>query len=170
MSFLFWLCAVIAILTGIGVVASRHPVHSVVGLIVNFSALAVLFLTLSGEFLAMIQIIIYAGAILVLFLFVIAILTAGNRAVESAPSRLEFQAVPSIVAGLAALTLLAAGIRETRPAAAITSPPPEGFGLVATFGRSLLTTNLFAFEVTGFVLLVAVIGVIVMAGRPAVRS
>ena len=77
--------------------------HSVVGLIVNFAALAVIFLTLSAEFLAMIQIIIYAGAILVLFLFVIALLTVGAEPVERGPGRLAFQAVPSVAAGLAAL-------------------------------------------------------------------
>jgi len=164
---LFWICAVLLILTAVGVIASRQPVHSVIGLIVNFSALAVLFLTLSAEFLAMIQIIIYAGAILVLFLFVIALLTIGNQEIERAPSVLSFQAVPSIVAGIAALALLTFGVRLAHggnyPQA------PADFGLVASFGNALLTTNLFAFEVTGFVLLVAVIGVVVMAGRREVR-
>jgi NADH-quinone oxidoreductase subunit J len=164
---LFWICTVILILTGIGVISSRHPVHSVIGLIVNFSALAVLFLTLSAEFLAMIQIIIYAGAILVLFLFVITLLTIGTAPVESGPSRLGFQAEPSIVAGLAALAFLAAGVRGAQ-----TIPPPAAppeFGLVGTFGLQLLTTHLFAFEVTGFVLLVAVLGVVLMATRKEVR-
>ena len=167
MTFLFWLCAAILIVTGVGVVSSKHPVHSVIGLIVNFSALAVLFLTLNAEFLAMIQIIIYAGAILVLFLFVIALLTIGNQAIELAPGRLSFQAVPSIVAGIAALALLFAGVRGAQVGAY--QPTPSDFGLVATFGTALLTTHLFAFEVTGFVLLIAVIGVVVMAGRKEVR-
>jgi NADH-quinone oxidoreductase subunit J len=164
---LFWMCAVALVLTAIAVVASKHPVHSVVALIVNFSALAVLFLTLNGEFLAMIQIIVYAGAILVLFLFVIALLTISNQEIERAPSRLAFQAVPSIVAGVAALALLAAGVRGAVPGAY--PPAPTDFGFVATFGSALLTTHLFAFEVTGFVLLVAVIGVVLMAGRKEVR-
>jgi NADH-quinone oxidoreductase subunit J len=164
---LFWICAAILVLTGIGVIASRHPVHSVIGLIVNFSALAVLFLTLSAEFLAMIQIIIYAGAILVLFLFVIALLTIGNQEIERAPSRLGFQAVPSIVAGIAALGLLAFGVRYAQGGALPTAP--ADFGLVAGFGDALLTTHLFAFEVTGFVLLIAVVGVVLMAGRKEVR-
>ncbi len=164
---LFWICTAVLLLTGVGVVASRHPVHSVVGLIVNFSALAVLFLTLNAEFLAMIQIIIYAGAILVLFLFVITLLTIGNAPVEAGPSRLSFQAVPSIVAGLAALALLAAGVRGAQ--AAPPPPAPADFGLVGTFGVELLTTHLFAFEVTGFVLLIAVLGVVLMAARKELR-
>jgi NADH-quinone oxidoreductase subunit J len=167
MTTLFWICTVVLILTGIGTIASRHPVHSVIGLIVNFTALAVLFLTLSAEFLAMIQIIIYAGAILVLFLFVIALLTAGNEAIERTPSRLSFQAVPSLVAGFAALALLAFGVHGAQPGTPASLPPD--FGLVGNFGLALLTTHIFAFEVTGFVLLIAVIGVVVMAGRKELR-
>ena len=163
---LFWICTVVLVVTGIGVIASKHPVHSVVGLIVNFAALAVLFLTLNAEFLAMIQIIIYAGAILVLFLFVITLLTLGTEPVEAGPGRLTFQAVPSIVAGIAALALLATGVHGARTAAP--AAPPD-FGFVGTFGMQLLTTHLFAFEVTGFVLLIAVLGVILMAARKEVR-
>lgn len=164
---LFWICTAVLILTAIGVVASRHPVHSVIGLIVNFSALAVMFLMLNAEFLAMIQIIIYAGAILVLFLFVITLLTIGTAPVESGPSLLAFQAVPSIVAGIVALALLAIGVRGASSAA----PPsaPADFGLVGSFGMQLLTTHLFAFEVTGFVLLIAVLGVVLMAARREFR-
>lgn len=164
---LFWLCAAVLIVTGVGVVASRHPVHSVIGLIVNFAALAVLFLTLSAEFLAMIQIIIYAGAILVLFLFVVALLTIGNQPIERGAGQLRFQALPSIVSGIAALALLAFGVSNAQNSA----PPgvPLDFGGVATFGSALLTTHVFAFEVTGFILLIAVIGVVVMAGRKEVR-
>jgi len=164
---LFWICTAVLILTAVGVIASKHPVHSVVGLIVNFSALAVLYLTLNAEFLAMIQIIIYAGAILVLFLFVITLLTIGLAPIEGEVNRLRFQAIPSIVAGLAALALLAIGVNGAQ-APAPPSAPPE-FGLVGTFGMALLTTHLFAFEVTGFVLLIAVLGVVLMAARKEVR-
>ena len=164
---LFWICAAVLVITAVWVIASRQPVHSVIGLIVNFSALAVLFLTLSAEFLAMIQIIIYAGAILVLFLFVIALLTIANQEVERAPSRLAFQTAPSVVAGFAALALLALGVRYAQ--GAVYPPVPPDFGLVAGFGNALLTTHLFAFEVTGFVLLIAVVGVVLMAGRKELR-
>lgn len=164
---LFWICSLVLIVTAIAVIASRHPVHSVVALIVNFSALAVLFLTLQGEFLAMIQIIIYAGAILVLFLFVIALLTIGNQPIEQTRSRLSFQIVPSVVAGLAALVMLAIGVRAASGSAY--PPAPADFGFVGTFGSALLTTHLFAFEVTGFVLLIAVIAVVLMAGRKELR-
>ncbi|MBC5824033.1 MAG: NADH-quinone oxidoreductase subunit J [Candidatus Eremiobacteraeota bacterium] len=164
---LYWICAVVLVLSAIGVVASRQPVHSVVGLIVNFAALAVLFLTLNAEFLAMIQIIIYAGAILVLFLFVIALLTVSSEPIERGRGKLEFQSGPSVAAGLVALALMAVGVRVAWSQSI--KPPPPDFGSVSTFGVQLLTTHLFAFEVTAFVLLVAIVGVVLMAGRKELR-
>src|SRR5215469_341205 len=163
MTVLFWICALVAIATGIWTISSRQPVHSVVGLIVNFAALAVLFLTLNADFLAMMQIIIYAGAILVLFLFVIALLTIGADPIERTANRLPEQAGQAVIAGLVALGFIGWGIRaDWTPAAA--KPAPD-LGTVGTFGVQLLTTHVFAFEATGFVLLVAIIGVVMMAGR-----
>ena len=165
---LFWVCALVILASGLWVISSRQPVHSVIGLIVNFAALAVLFLTLSADFLAMMQIIIYAGAILVLFLFVIALLSVGDQPVEIGAGRLRFQAVPSIVAGLAALLAMGAGVRLASWSQSASGMTP-GFGSVATFGTELLTTHVFAFEVTALILLIAIVGVIMMAGRKEVR-
>ncbi len=164
---LFWVCAVVLIASGIWVVASRQPVHSVVGLIVNFTALGVLFLTLSAEFLAMMQILIYAGAILVLFLFVIALLTIGAQPIERGAGRLAFQTAPSVIAGLAALAVMGAGLRVAWAQSA--AAPTADLGTVATFGQQLLTTHVFAFEVTAFILLIAIVGVVMMAGRKELR-
>jgi len=163
MTALFLVCAAVVVISSLAVVASRHPVHSVVALIVNFAALAVLFLTLSAEFLAMIQIIIYAGAILVLFLFVIALLTVGSDPVERTANRLPEQAGQAVIAGLVALGFIAWGVRaDWTPSAA---RPVADLCSVGTFGVQLLTTHVFAFEATAFVLLVAIVGVVLMAGR-----
>lgn len=164
---LYYICAFVLLLSALATIASKHPVHSVVGLIVNFAALAVLFLTLSAEFLAMMQIIIYAGAILVLFLFVIALLTIGNQPIEPGRGKLAFQATPSVVAGLAALLVMWYGVRVAWSQAS--AHAGGGFGTVATFGDVLLTTHVFAFEATAFVLLVAILGVVLMAARKEVR-
>lgn len=163
MTALFAVCATILIVSAFAVVTSRHPVHSVVALIVNFAALAVLFLTLSAEFLAMIQIIIYAGAILVLFLFVIALLTVGSDPVERTVNKLPEQAGQAVIAGLVALGFIGWGIRADW--APVASRPPADLGTVGNFGVQLLTTHVFAFEATAFVLLVAILGVVMMAGR-----
>ena len=167
MIFLFWVCALVVVTTGLWVISSRQPVHSVIGLIVNFAGLAVLFLMLSAEFLAMMQIIIYAGAILVLFLFVIALLTVGDQPIEQGRGRLQFQVAPSIVAGLLALLAMGIGIRVAWSQSAAGST--RDFGTVATFGTQLLTTHVFAFEVTALILLISIVGVIMMAGRKEVR-
>ena len=167
MTGLFAVCAVVIVVSALGVVASKHPVHSVVALIVNFAALAVLFLTLSAEFLAMMQIIIYAGAILVLFLFVIALLTVGNDPIERTESRLPEQAGQAVIAGLVALGLIGWGVRADWGAQA--AKPPADLGSVGTFGVQLLTTHVFAFEATAFVLLIAIVGVVMMAARKEAR-
>ena len=164
---LYYICAFVLLLSALGTVASRQPVHSVVALMVNFAALAILFLTLSAEFLAMMQIIIYAGAILVLFLFVIALLTVGNQPVERGAGKLAFQAAPSVAAGIVALLAMWYGVRTAWSQSATHLTPD--FGTVSTFGDALLTANAFAFEATAFVLLVAIIGVVMMAGRREVR-
>lgn len=168
MIWLFALCALVLIASGVAVIASRQPVHSVVALIVNFAALAVLFLTLSAEFLAMIQVIVYAGAILVLFLFVITLLTVSNIPVERGEGRLRFQIGPTLLTSAAALALIAVGVNVAWSSSAAVTPPPD-FGTVGHFGAQLLTTHLLAFELTALVLLVAIIGVVVMAARKEVR-
>jgi len=168
MSILFFVCAAVLVISAVAVVASRHPVHSVVGLIVNFAALAVLYLTLSAEFLAMMQVIIYAGAILVLFLFVIALLTVGSDPVERSANKLPEQSGQAVIAGLVALGFIGWGVRaDWTPSAAKLTPD---LGTVGTFGVQLLTTHVFAFEATAFVLLVAIVGVVMMAARKEVRS
>src|SRR5205807_2143410 len=96
-----------------------------------------------------------------------ALLTVGSDPVEAGRGRLSFQALPSVLAGLASLALLAVGIRANWLASA--AAPPPGLGTVPVFGIELLTTHVFAFEVTAFVLLVAIIGVVMMAGRREVR-
>ncbi len=165
MSPLFVVASALAVAGALGVVAARTPVHGVLAMLVNFAGLAVLLLTLQAEFLAVTQIIIYAGAVLVLFLFVINLLTARLDPIEAPQDRLRFQA-PLAVAAVAGLGIvLLAGLSaapEQRPPAA---ELPPGFGGVAAFGRSLLTRHPFELELVGLVLLVAMVGVMVLVGR-----
>ncbi len=164
MTAVFWIAGIVAVLGAIGVVAARTPVHNVLALMVNFVALAVLYLSLSAEFLAVIQVIIYAGAILILFLFVIALLSVSKMAKEQAPSRLVAQKELGIAAGVVVGLLLTVSIvRNGIFGTNVTLQ--DGFGTAATFGRELLTTHVFPFELTAFVLMVAVVGVVVLVGR-----
>ncbi|MBV8601383.1 MAG: NADH-quinone oxidoreductase subunit J [Candidatus Eremiobacteraeota bacterium] len=170
---LFWFLALAVVASAVFVVTAKRPVYSVVGLLANFAALAIMYLTLSAEFLAVIQIIVYSGAILMLFLFVIALLSSGVRPFSVGPDRLPRVLVPLSLFGIVALGGLLFVI-ALNPSAAGTSnasgaplgPPGQAnvFGSVADFGKVLFTTYLLPFEATAFILMIAVIGVIALAG------
>lgn len=164
MTAVFIAAALVALAGAVGVLRARQPVHSVLALVLNFGALAVLYLSLSGEFMAVVQLIIYAGAIMILFLFVIGLLTARLDPAEKGPEPLRGQ-LPAAVAVLAVLALLLAVAGLTSALAAADSALPAGFGGVKVFGRDLLVTHVFPFELTAFVLMVAVVGVLILVGR-----
>jgi NADH-quinone oxidoreductase subunit J len=168
----FWLLAVALVASAVFTVTAKKPVYSVVGLLANFVALATMYLTLNAEFLAVIQIVIYSGAILILFLFVIALLSSGVAPFNVGPDRLPRARWPALALVAVTLALLVYGIARAPVSIAPTAPtspagPPGApgvFGSVADFGASLFTTNLLPFEVTAFILMVAVIGVVLLAG------
>jgi NADH-quinone oxidoreductase subunit J len=174
----FFILAFVLIASAIFVITAEKAVYSVVGLLVHFSALAIMYLSLAAEFLAVIQIIVYSGAILMLFLFVIALLSSGVAPFSMGPNRLPKIAVPALVAVLVSLGFLTYGIEHV-PAVSVQSlttaagaaAGPVGaanvFGSVADFGKALFTTDLLPFEITAFILMVAVIGVILLAGDAA---
>jgi NADH-quinone oxidoreductase subunit J len=169
----FWILAVLLIATAVFVITQRRPVYSVVGLLANFACLSIMYLTLNAEFLALIQIIVYSGAILILFLFVIALLSSGVRPFTVGPDRLPRVLGPIALFGIIALGALlfviaenpgaVVGVASTGSVAGAVGAP-NVFGSVADFGKALFTTYLLPFEATAFVLMIAVIGVIALAG------
>jgi NADH-quinone oxidoreductase subunit J len=178
----FWVLALALTGTGVFTITARKPVHSVVGLLGNFVALAILYLTLQAEFLAVIQIVVYSGAILILFLFVIALLSSGVKPFDVGPDRLPKVLVPAAIASAVALVTVVYSVARApspaQPSIAAGSAGALGqtgeadvFGSVANFGQALFTTNLLPFEVTALLLMVAVIGVVLLAGddEPARR-
>jgi NADH-quinone oxidoreductase subunit J len=172
----FWILGAIIIASAIWTVTAKKPVYSVVGLLANFAALAVLYLSLNAEFLAVMQIIVYSGAILVLFVFVIALLSSGVAPFSAGPNRLPKIAVPAIGLAFVSIGFLAYALSHSITANATfpTTGPTLGpvgtagvFGSVADFGKALFTTQLLPFEVTALILMVAVIGVVLLAGDQA---
>lgn len=165
MTILFVLAGLLSIAGALGVVLARQPVHQVLSTVLNFIGLAVLYLGLSAEFMAVIQIIIYGGAVMVLFLFVIALLTARKEPVEQGVNFLSGGRLAGYSIGggiLLMLTLVGVvGIDGGGQAATVANT----FGSVGAFGMELLTTHLLAFELTAFILMVAVIGVVILVGR-----
>ncbi|MDQ2991881.1 MAG: NADH-quinone oxidoreductase subunit J [Candidatus Eremiobacteraeota bacterium] len=174
----FAFLAVVLIATAVWVVTAKKPVYSVIGLLAHFAALAAMYITLSAEFLGVVQIIVYSGAILVLFVFVIALLSSGVDPFSSGPNRMPKAAIPAGLLVLGLLGLTAYAVRNVttvapRPSAAALAAQAgdaNTFGSVADFGKALFTVHLLPFEITAFVLMVAVIGVILLAGDKAALS
>ena len=164
----FWVLAVLMIGSAVFTVTAKKPVYSVVGLLANFVCLAALYLELQAEFLAVIQIVVYSGAILILFVFVIALLSSGVRPFDVGPNRAPYVLYPAIVIALLSLAGMTLTALRT-PITAVQLPvgqtgQADAFGSVSNFGVALFTTNLLPFEVTAFILMVAVIGVVLIAG------
>ena len=150
-----------AVLGGVGVVTFRQPIRSVLSLVLVMLALSVLFLLLSAQFVFAVQIIVYAGAVMVLFLFVIALL---GPARELGRGRLRFQTWLSALFVLVLLGLMWAmlqGVQYRQPDKADMS----FFGTVQSIGVGLFTTYLYPFELTSILLLVAAIGAIYLSRK-----
>lgn len=157
----FWIMAVVAVLGGLGVVAFRRPINSVLSLVAVMLALSVIFLELSAQFVFAVQVIVYAGAVMVLFLFVVALLgPVRERATGPAPFHRGVAAVVVLVfAGLLIAFITSAGIRFRAPEQASLAV----FGTVQQIGAGLFTTYLYPFELTSVLLLVAAVGAIYLS-------
>ncbi|HET6365921.1 MAG TPA: NADH-quinone oxidoreductase subunit J [Pseudomonadales bacterium] len=159
----FLLLAVLVVGTALGVVLLRNPIHAVLLLAINLAGVAALYLMLQAQFLALIQVIVYAGAIAVLFVFAIMVLIPGKE--ETGPDPLHAQrwlAVPLV--GLLLLEVLLI----LRSNAFQAGPPAPGAPTgVEPLYRLLLTDFLFPFEVTSVLLLAAFVGVMALTKKKA---
>jgi NADH-quinone oxidoreductase subunit J len=157
--------ALVAAVSAVLVVTRRHAVYSALYLVITMVALAGIYILLEGYFIWIIQIIVYAGAIMVLFLFVIMLLDIGHEEMLWAKrdrGQILLAAVLSLV--LLAEMLLALG-RGALAGARTAAVPSQGFGTTQTVGRLLFTDYLFPFEITSVILLVAMVGAMVLAKR-----
>jgi NADH-quinone oxidoreductase subunit J len=156
----FVLIAGVAVGSALGLVFKRNPIHGALLLVVNLGSVAVLYLTLGAQFLAVAQVAVYAGAIMVLFLFAIFVLIPGKE--ETGPDPRRAYRIMALPVGAVLLVLLAAvvalGTRGRAPATA----PPDG---VEALARLLFTDYLLPFEVTSVLLLAAMVGVLLLARR-----
>ena len=166
---LFYLFGAIAIVASVLVIAQRNPVYSVLLLIASFGALSGLYVLLDAPFVAVIQIIVYAGAIMVLFLFVVMLLNAPHEETEYdervhpllRPGPMRFGALLALAFAAELVWALTRG--ESSGGA---GPfPPGAVSSVASIGRLLFTDYAFPFEVTSILILVAMMGAVVLARR-----
>jgi NADH-quinone oxidoreductase subunit J len=169
-SLFFYLFAVLAIASSFMVVAVKNPVHAVLFLILAFFNAAGLFVLLGAEFLAMILIVVYVGAVLVLFLFVVMMLDVDFAELKA--GFLKYLPVGATVGILFLVELLfVLGAWVTAPAIVAQAPTAAGVSNTAALGQILYTKYVYLFEAAGLILLVAMIGAIVLTlqHREAVR-
>ncbi|MCK4856756.1 MAG: NADH-quinone oxidoreductase subunit J [candidate division Zixibacteria bacterium] len=160
---IFLISALVAIAAAFLVVIQRNPIAAVMYLVTAFVAQAVLFIQLNAAFIAVLQIIVYAGAIMVLFLFVIMLLNL-RREEYGKDIRLKFK--PIVVAlGIVLLVEAVVAIQAASMSAHGDGSLPEMFGSIQSVGKLLFTDYLYPFELTSVLLLVAVLGAVVMAKR-----
>ena len=159
--FFFYFAGVIAV-TSILVVALRNPVYSALALLIMFFHVAGLYVTLHAEFLAAVQIVVYAGAILVLYLFVVMLLNVKTE--ERYHNQLPVAGLLGVMLCTEVILLLIQSRTATSVAAA-TSDPVTTAGNTETIGEVLYSTYLFPFEVASLILLVAMIGAIILAKK-----
>ena len=168
---LFYLFAGIAIAASMLVIGQRNPMYSIMLLIASFGALSALYIQLDAPFVAMAQIIVYAGAIMVLFLFVVMLLNAPQEDAavwdRTHPLRRPGMGrLGALLAGLLIVQLVWALVRATDASAAVGERGDvAAISSVRSVGRVLFTDYVFAFEATSILILVAMVGAVVLAAR-----
>jgi NADH-quinone oxidoreductase subunit J len=160
---IFFIFAGLAVFCGINLVAQTHPIASALSLIGVMGSLAILYLQLGGEFIAAAQVIVYAGAIMVLFVFVIMLLNAGAEGASLQVS--AFAKYIGIVLLAAFLGLISFVIQSMLPKTEGVLFGSFQGGTTLDFGRKLFTVYLLPFEVTSVLILIAIVGAIVLARK-----
>lgn len=158
---IFFVLAALAVIGALSLILQKHPIHSALSLIVVMVALAGLYLLMGAEFVAAVQIIVYGGAIMVLFVFVIMLLNAGEEEHTDFSKLAKFAGLPLALAltGLLAAAMIKHGASVSNP---------ETAGALAPTGQisnALFTTFVYPFELTSFLILVAIMGALVLAQR-----
>jgi len=154
---IFFVLAAVAVLGAASLIFQRHPIHSALSLIVVMVALAGLYLLMGADFVAAVQIIVYGGAIMVLFIFVIMLLNAGIEERTNASRLARFAGVP--------LTVVLLGILAVAIARSQVASQPAQLADTHKISMQLFTEFVYPFELTSFLILVAILGALVLAQR-----
>jgi NADH-quinone oxidoreductase subunit J len=174
---LFFIAALGVIAGAVGVVVLRNPFYCVLALVVHLLSLAVLFLLLRSEFVAAVQVVVYAGAVMVLYVFVVAYVGgegeaigarlrgAGGRGPGGSTLRLGGALLVGALLVELMIALLGTGLEAVDGYGAGYAPGPRAFGTPGYIGQLLLTRLLLAFEIASFLLLIAAVGGVVLARR-----
>jgi NADH-quinone oxidoreductase subunit J len=159
---LFWALSVLALFSALMVVTARNPVHSVLWLIVTFFSISGHYILLNAQFLAIVNIIVYAGAIMVLFLFVIMLMNL-NRDTE--PQKKRWLKVAGAVAGGCLLLVLVAALKDAGLKEQQALVKTGEIGLIRNLGRELFSTYVVPFEISSILFLAAMVGAVVIGKK-----
>jgi len=159
---LFFGLAVVAVASALGMLFSKNAIYSALNLIINFVTVAIFYLILAAPFIALTQITVYAGAIMVLFLFVIMLLGAERL---GGGNTLPWQRPAAIVLGVILVVETLYILLVYPPSRLTPATPVEGFGSPAMIGEALFTQYLLPFEIISILLLVSMVGAIVLSKR-----
>lgn len=158
---IFYILSALTIISALVVVFSKHPMYSVLSLVVCFFTIAGHYILLNAQFLAITHIIVYAGAIMVLFLFVVMLLNLNRESEPHKSKKLKFAA--TVAACMLFLTLIAA--MKSTSMEDFVMPPSSANGMVQHVGQRLFTDYLLPFEISSILFLSAMIGAVVLAKK-----
>lgn len=156
---LFWILSILAIISAIFVLISKNPVHSVLWLIVVFVAISGHYILLDAQFLAIVNLIVYAGAIMVLFLFVLMLM---NLNADTEPQKNRWLKIAGVITGGALLLVLVAALKRADLKSQIAEMNKGDIGLIHNLGISLFHDYVVPFEVSSILFLSAMVGVVVI--------
>lgn len=159
---LFWILSVMAIFSAVMVVASKNPVYSVLWLILVFFAISGLYLLLNAQFLAIVNIIVYAGAIMVLFLFVIMLMNLNK---DNEPRKSKWFKLVGVVAGGCLLLVLVAALKSAETKSNIAEMGTGNIGLIENLGIALFKDYVVPFEISSILFLSAMVGALILGKK-----
>ena len=163
---LFWFLSALALFGAIGVVASKNPIYSVLCLIIVFFAISGHYILMNAQFLAIVNIIVYAGAIMVLFLFVIMLM---NLNAETEPVKNIYLKMAGIISGLTLMIVLVAALSHSETQNIIMRPGTS-VGLIENLGKALFNTYVVPFEISSVLFLSAMVGAIVIGKKDPIKE
>jgi NADH-quinone oxidoreductase subunit J len=157
---LFWTLSALAVFSAVMVITSRNPVFSVLWLIITFFTISGHYVLLNAQFLAVVNIIVYAGAIMVLFLFVIMLMNLNK---ETEPQKNKWLKLAGAVSGGCLLLVLVAALRDTE--SRMTQLGTGDIGLIQNLGKSLFSDYVVPFEISSILFLSAMVGAVVIGKK-----
>ena len=163
---IFWFLSALALVAAIGVISSKNPIYSVLWLIVVFFAISGHYVLMNAQFLAIVNIIVYAGAIMVLFLFVVMLM---NLNVDAEPIKNVYMKMAGVISGLTLMIVLVAALSASEQHSTILRPGTS-VGLIKNLGLALFNKYVVPFEISSVLFLSAMVGAVVIGKKDPIKN